>query len=872
MTDYKFKLKALLHDPINKQYVMWCLRKNHEEVAKNYLNKILYEESREDLIKDADSIASAINRIIVAPKDENLRRKIDSIEIKCDEIEFIDFFSLKRQKAGLPEDEEEVEKFFERLGSLTFENPEERAKICFLFLWRFLPEIFPWINTHPADSRAPNHSIYDHLVQTSAIVSCLPKPAFLIFTIAPVQEFISKARKTMDLWSGSYFLSYLIFKAIEVILEDLGPDNVIYPNLLKEPLVDKWLYKKFKDSPIEANFKDEDYFKKFIDNCFFTEKLAIANFPNRFVAIIPHDKDLPKKVEKKVKEVLEEVSRNLPKFLIEKIQAHSKLSEEEKDELKSSMENLKLDEQIKNHLLSYFQIYWVILPWTSGVSYLPDEALKDYEKIISNKTEVYKTVKLITEHPFYKPPLVGSAYSLLLGLTERLLGARKSLRNYIENNFYESEGEKCHLCGEFEVLLLNQKDNKKAWNRLPGDIVKEGERLCGLCLTKRLLPKIIKEKLNLNYEMKFPSTSEIASIGEKRRLEEKVKKDFKEKFDEFLRNKNWKLSETASVPKLKRDPLFYIDGQWLMKESYRVEYFRREFGFDVDQNDFKAILDFLEENKISPSRYYAILMVDGDNIGKWLKGEFNPKIEEVLNDKMKDILRGLNDTTLNEILCSKKPVSASIHQNFSRKLTGFALEEVRKIVEEDYHGKLVYAGGDDVLAFLPIEDILECSYKIQEKFKEILSPKASMSAGIVIVHHKYPLYLALEELRNAEKMAKEKFERDAFCIRLIRHSGDIRETGGKWRLIEFMKDLICKFETKKLPSRFTYEFLEVVEEIKGEEILKGELKRIYYRKVEKEMKDYLYEIIEKFDEYKYDKIYFANMFLISKFFADERRV
>ncbi|MEO0297370.1 MAG: type III-B CRISPR-associated protein Cas10/Cmr2, partial [candidate division WOR-3 bacterium] len=788
-------------------------------------------------------------------------------EIKCNEIEFIDIFSSKRQKAGLPKDEKEVEKFFERLRNLTFKNTEEIAKMCFLFLWRFLPEIFPWINTHPADSRAPNHSIYDHLVQTSAIVSCFPKPAFLLFTIAPVQEFISKARKTIDLWSGSYLLSYLIFKAIEVILEKLGPDNIIYPNLLRQPLVDKWLYEKFKNSPIEENFKDEDYFKKFIDNCFLTEKLTIANFPNRFLAIISYDKDdkkLAKEVEKEVKKVLKDISCNVQKSLIEKISA-SKLSEEEKNKLMSSIENLKLCGQIKNHLLSYFQIYWVILPWTDGKSYLPDEALKDYEKIVSNKTEVYKTVKLIIERPYYKPSLVGSAYSLLLELTEKLLGARKSLRNYIENNFYESEGEKCHLCGEFEVLLLDQKDNKKVWNSLPRDIVKEGERLCGVCLTKRLLPQKIKEKLNLSDEIKFPSTSEIASIGEKRRLDKEVKGDF----SKIFKSKKWGLTEAVSVPRLKGDPLFEIDGQWLMKESYRVEYFKREFGLGVSENDFKDILDFIEKNKISPSTYYAILVMDGDNIGKWLKGEFNPRIEEVLNGKVKDILKGLNDKEINEILCSKHPVSASIHQNFSRRLMSFALEELRKIVEEDHYGKLIYAGGDDVLAFFPLEDVLDSSFEIQKKFKEILGEKASMSAGIVIVHHKYPLYLALEELRDAEKMAKEKFKKDAFCIKLIRHSGEIRETGGKWRLIEFMKDLICKFKTKKLPSIFPYEFLEAVEKIKDEEILKAELKRIYYRKAENEMKDYLNEIIEKFDGYEYDKIYFANLFLISKFLSGE---
>ncbi|MEO0224192.1 MAG: type III-B CRISPR-associated protein Cas10/Cmr2, partial [candidate division WOR-3 bacterium] len=151
------------------------------------------------------------------------------------------------------------------------------------------PEIFPEIEKHPADTRAPNHSIYDHLVQTSAIVSALPKPAFLLFTISPVQEFISKARKTSDLWAGSYMLSYFIYKCIEVVMEKLGPDNVIFPNLLGQPLVDRWLYEKFKNSPIIQNFSNEHYFKKFIDNAFSDETLTIANFPNRFLAIITYE-------------------------------------------------------------------------------------------------------------------------------------------------------------------------------------------------------------------------------------------------------------------------------------------------------------------------------------------------------------------------------------------------------------------------------------------------------------------------------------------------------------------------------------------------------------------------------------------------------
>lgn len=854
MMTYKLKVKAFLHDPIHKQYVIWCLKKDHQEAAKECLEQILYGESVDDpMIKNADHIASAISRIVVAPKDENIKKTIDEIVTECDEIGFIDIFALKKQAAGKPNNEIEVKEFFKRLGNLNFKNQEERAKLFFLFLWRFLPEIFPWINTHPADSRAPNHSIYDHLVQTSAIVSCLPKPAFLLFTIGPVQEFISKARKTSDLWAGSYLLSYLTFKAIEAIIEELGPDNVIYPNLLRQPLVDRWLFEKFKNSPIQDCFQGEKWYKEFINNCFLYEKLTIANFPNRFLAIIPYDTSydtsLANNVEEKVKQELIELSNNVESVLKNLIQAQS------------------VKDKIKEHLLSHFQIYWVVLPWTNNKPNSPDEALEDYGKIVSKDSELYKTVKTIVEHSYYKPANVGSTYSLLLELTEKLLGARKSLRNYIENNYYEGDGEKCHLCGEFEILILDVKDNKKVWNSLPKDIVKEDERLCGVCLTKRLLPRIIKNSLQLQNEVRFPSTSEMASLGEKIRLNDQVKKDFHNIFI----NKNWELPSTISVPKLKNNPLYEIDGQWLMEESYRVEYLKNEYGLNVSQSDFNDILDFIQKNKISPSKYYSIIMMDGDNMGKWLKGEFNPKIKEVIDERISNFLSALNDKDLNFILCSKHPNSPSIHQSFSRRLSEFALEEVRKIVEEDHYGKLIYAGGDDVLAFLPLENVLECSYEIQKRFKEILSQKASMSAGIVIVYHKYPLYLALEEVRKAEKTAKDKFGKDAFCIKLIRHSGEVRETGGKWNLIEFIKDLICRFKNQEIPSRFPYELLEEIEKIKDDKILKTELKRIYLRK-EKVNTKYLNEILKQFEDYRYDKIDFANMFLISKFMASERRL
>ena len=54
-----------------------------------------------------------------------------------------------------------------------------------------------------------------------------PQRLMLMFTIGPVQSFIAAARKTEDLWMGSYILSYLVAKAIDQVRG--GDVELIYP-------------------------------------------------------------------------------------------------------------------------------------------------------------------------------------------------------------------------------------------------------------------------------------------------------------------------------------------------------------------------------------------------------------------------------------------------------------------------------------------------------------------------------------------------------------------------------------------------------------------------------------------------------------------
>lgn len=65
-----------------------------------------------------------------------------------------------------------------------------------------------------------------------------PKPLMLMFTIGPVQSFIETARKTEDLWMGSYILSYLTAMAMEKIQGD-GVE-LIYPAIKERSPFEFW--------------------------------------------------------------------------------------------------------------------------------------------------------------------------------------------------------------------------------------------------------------------------------------------------------------------------------------------------------------------------------------------------------------------------------------------------------------------------------------------------------------------------------------------------------------------------------------------------------------------------------------------------------
>lgn len=243
---WHYKLSCLLHDPIHKPFILMALKKSHKEVAKE-LTEIFDVDLQEIIIPD--EIASAMERGFLpkgADKDKKLQVKF------LEEGEIIHPFSGKRLKLNLGGlSAEKIDKEIKKLLKETKFFDDEKKK--FLFLWRNLISILEnktngelkklW-RVAPADTRLPDHSIFEHLKTTSTFWKTdkeFINHSLFLFTICPVQSFIGQARKTQDLYWGSFILSYLCWCGIKEVAKDYGPDCIIFPDIHGQPLCDFWL-------------------------------------------------------------------------------------------------------------------------------------------------------------------------------------------------------------------------------------------------------------------------------------------------------------------------------------------------------------------------------------------------------------------------------------------------------------------------------------------------------------------------------------------------------------------------------------------------------------------------------------------------------
>ena len=145
---------------------------------------------------------------------------------------------------------------------------------------------------------------------------------------------------------------------------------------------------------------------------------------------------------------------------------------------------------------------------------------------------------------------------------------------------------------------------------------------------------------------------------------------------------------------------------------------------DLGPDDLRPLADAVARLG-EPNPYLAVIVADGDKMGETLSKLHDP----------------------------------AMHREFSATLATFAAE-ASDIVHAD-HGVLVYSGGDDVLAFVPVDRCLDCARALHdrfgnllEKWGEIAGTKITLSVGVAIGHFLENLEDLREYGQAAEKHAK----------------------------------------------------------------------------------------------------------------------
>ncbi len=505
--------------------------------------------------------------------------------------------------------------------------------------------------------------------------------SLVAFHIGPVQGFIAAARRTQDLWIGSWLLSFLTREAIAEFVSLDPSASLVAPSA----------------PPKELS--------------------AVADTPNHFVIELEHEdaSEIANKVETEVRARFDKIA-----WIV-------------RERFLSAPRACVSDDLWRRQIASALEVFWVTLPATS-----------------TSRRDI--------------------AYSAL--------AARKMLRDFDAS---VEPGLKCSQCGLRQELsaLTDRVSARKWWRSLLESGKGQGlrvrpdgnERLCAVCFVKRAaigaeaLPGLCRE------HGAFPSTSSVASahwVADVLAFNDTAARlnDYIECLD--LLGIKASATLARAVPRLGMDhaskAALQYDGDLFYAETLATDRLKDEYPdsnmiLAADAADqLRQVYSACKKHRLprgQPDRYYAVLAMDGDHMGA-----FFAKADDE----------------------QARSMSAAV--------ATFAHTIAIEIVDSHY-GRAVYAGGDDLLALLPMADALPCADELATRFRlaveGISMPEGvalpSVSVGIALAHHTSPFQVAIEAARMAESSAKKRYNRAAVCVHVLKRSGEEVRVGTRFGLV-----------------------------------------------------------------------------------------
>ena len=583
--------------------------------------------------------------------------------------------------------------------------------------------------------------------------------ALLLVTFGPVQGFIAAARRTSDLRAGSFLLSALTAAALRVVYDRVGQDATFFPDLASEQdLLDSW---KRNDRHLPSEL----------------------SLPNRFLALVP---------EGEAETLAEQAEGAARRALAEAVA-----------EARDKFDRGEAASFGWNEAEHFLECAWAARPFDPAENYR--NAYLELERAVGGTKALRRFEP--ADSTGYRGSLVPALGALV---------PRRGARPAEVNRFWQERQHRGRL-------------------RL-----RAGEQLSAISITKRLFTGATGHR---KAEDLFSSTASFAVADYKRDVLERLDNTaVREAVDDFLRCIA-PLSDREGVRYTREKPLPLLEesarsssagktasdwaalpGDWLFEDFLTPFAFEREFDVAVAEGEFaparealRALRRAADAAKIAlPSRYYGLIVYDGDKMGQWLSGKKTDRI------------------------------TPGTHLAISAALGTFARGLVRTLVERQHLGRLVYSGGDDVLCFVSFRDALPLLHMLRAAFsghlagrgtpedpykvdwtresgavwvdgeeRQTLGPAATASAGLTLGHQQEPLQNVLARARAAEQLVKRS-GRDRFALALGRRSGAPFSAVGVWRdgavapdgVLPVVERLAEAFREGHLASGFLYDAVQ----------------------------------------------------------------
>lgn len=390
-------------------------------------------------------------------------------------------------------------------------------------------------------------------------------------------------------------------------------------------------------------------------------------------------------------------------------------------------------------------------------------------------------IKTLMEFMWVAVPITEDGYSAARTHGERLLAARKNTRDWMPPPVAASGIPKSSLDGVRESVVHEDTYDQRASNRFLSPEtrrrmfgIKGEERLCGVGILKRLG---VFESDKRDGTPIFHSAGHIASAGVRRRIAASAEAQAAwNEYHDFLTSTlgqgiedlriggttSWN-SEGTDVPSTL--PISHVpdpntaglDGIVLFPSRLKdLAEVYQDVGIPLRDSQVKELeekhRDLLRTIKVrDPHPYYAVLIADGDEMGVAID-------------------------TLTE---------PSKHQEFSKALDEHFALKAKDLIQK-HGGSLIFAGGDDVIALLPLFTALQAARELRNLFATAMNKAGfeknvapTLSVGLGITHFLKDFAEARAVAKEAEQLAKEQ-GRNRLAIILDKRGGVPRNVVGKW--------------------------------------------------------------------------------------------